>query len=133
MLFFGALISMLLNITKRIKYLLSRIHTNVPFTCSQRVASPSKSIAHCLTVFFYMELSIFLQERGVSPAALVLRIEVAQNRRELWQCLLSFCACLPPDFHSKAQLPLAACALEGLTELYPLLCIPSQQLDKSRS
>lgn len=35
-----------------------------------------------------------------------------------------------PDFSSKAQLPLAACATEGLTEPDPLLCIPSQQLDK---
>lgn len=46
-----------------------------------RVDSPSKSIADGLMFFFYMELSLFLPEIGLSPSALVLRIEVAQNRR----------------------------------------------------
>jgi len=51
------------------------------FQLLQRVDSRSKSIGHGLMFFFYMELSIFLPEIGLSPSALVLRTEVAQNRR----------------------------------------------------
>ena len=131
--FFGAFISIIFNNTELVRYFLSRIHTHLLFSCSQRVDSPSRSVVHYLMIFFYMGLSIFSHKYAWTSLPWSLRIEVAPNRRWLWQCPLPFGACLPPDFSSKAQQPLDTCATEGLTELYPLLYILSQQLDKSRS
>lgn len=51
------------------------------FAKLQRVGAASKSIVCCLMAFFYIELSIHLLHVGLSQSALVLRIEVASNRR----------------------------------------------------